>query len=260
MKKPYHPKYSNQAFTLIELSLVLVIIGLIVGAVLVGQQMIRSSELRSAVTQIEKYSSAVNTFRNKFSGLPGDLKNAYGFGFDNGRSAALSGNGAIESGAGTSATFQEETSCFWDDLDYANLIDASLNQEASCEQAQTPVRLENSIPRSDVGQSNFLIMGAIGGVNYWWLTGVNSITAGAYDITDNLTADAANQIDTKMDDGLYNSGTVQAFTGTTAGELFSTPDSPQAAAPDVCILATGYNFDIDGGEDKGCQLRIKPQF
>lgn len=261
MKLTMNLKNNNKTgFTLIELSIVLVIIGLIVGGIVVGQAMIRTSEIRSAVTQLEKYSSAVNTFRNKFNGLPGDLKNAYSFGFDSGRNGAFSGNGAIESGAATSASFREETSCFWDDLNYAGLIDESLDQDASCEQAQSPAELGNSIPRSDVGQSNYLIIGSIYGVNYWWLTGVNSITTGTYSITDNLTASAAYEIDTKMDDGLYDAGSVQAYNGATAGELFATADTVAAAGPNVCIIATGYNFTTDGGSDTGCQLRIKPQF
>jgi len=61
------------AFTLIEMSIVLVIIGLIVGAVLVGQDLIRAAEVRATIAQIEKYNTVVNTFRGKYGGLPGDL-------------------------------------------------------------------------------------------------------------------------------------------------------------------------------------------
>jgi prepilin-type N-terminal cleavage/methylation domain-containing protein len=59
-------------FTLIEMSIVLVIVGLIVGGVLVGRDLIRASEIRATVTQIEKYNTAVNTFRGKYNFLPGD--------------------------------------------------------------------------------------------------------------------------------------------------------------------------------------------
>jgi prepilin-type N-terminal cleavage/methylation domain-containing protein len=56
----------QQAFTLIELSVVLVIIGLIVGGVLVGQGLIRAAGVRATITQIEKYNQAVNAFRGKY--------------------------------------------------------------------------------------------------------------------------------------------------------------------------------------------------
>lgn len=60
-------------FTLIELSIVLVIIGLIVGGVLVGQSLINAAAVRAQVTQIEKFNSVVNTFYGKYGYLPGDL-------------------------------------------------------------------------------------------------------------------------------------------------------------------------------------------
>ena len=64
----------NKGFTLIELSIVLVIIGLIVGGVLVGQDLIKAAEIRATVSQVEGYNSAVNTFRLKYNGLPGDRR------------------------------------------------------------------------------------------------------------------------------------------------------------------------------------------
>ena len=68
LKKP-----SQAGFTLVELAIVLVIIGLIVGGVLVGQDLIKAATVRSTVTDIEKYNGAVTTFRSKYNGLPGDL-------------------------------------------------------------------------------------------------------------------------------------------------------------------------------------------
>jgi prepilin-type N-terminal cleavage/methylation domain-containing protein len=50
---------SATGFTLIEMSIVLVIIGLIVGGVLVGQDLIRAAYIRAQITQIEKFNTAV---------------------------------------------------------------------------------------------------------------------------------------------------------------------------------------------------------
>lgn len=70
-------------FTLIEMSIVLVIIGLIVGGVLVGQSLIAAAGIRATITQIEKYNQAANTFTGKYGYLPGDIKDpgASMFGF-----------------------------------------------------------------------------------------------------------------------------------------------------------------------------------
>lgn len=63
---------SRSGFTLIELSIVLVIIGLIVGGVLVGTALIEAAQMRQQLTQISTINTAVVTFRNKYNCLPGD--------------------------------------------------------------------------------------------------------------------------------------------------------------------------------------------
>jgi prepilin-type N-terminal cleavage/methylation domain-containing protein len=70
----------RRGFTLIELSIVLVIIGLIIGGVMVGRDLIIASQVKQQVSQIEQFDSAVNTFKLKYNGLPGDLVNANNFG------------------------------------------------------------------------------------------------------------------------------------------------------------------------------------
>lgn len=67
---------ADSGFTLIELSIVLVIIGLIIGGILVGQDLIRNAEVRATIDEIEKYKTAIQTFRLKYNALPGDFKTA----------------------------------------------------------------------------------------------------------------------------------------------------------------------------------------
>ncbi len=70
---------SKSGFTLIELSIVLVIIGLISAGILVGQDLIRASKLRKVITDVQTYHTAVNAFRNKYGGIPGDISDATAF-------------------------------------------------------------------------------------------------------------------------------------------------------------------------------------
>ncbi|MEI7668755.1 MAG: prepilin-type N-terminal cleavage/methylation domain-containing protein [Pseudomonadota bacterium] len=72
-------KNNKLGFTLIELSIVFVIIGLIVGGTLVGQDLYHSAELRSTVTQYEQITTAMNTFRVKYNCLAGDCASATDF-------------------------------------------------------------------------------------------------------------------------------------------------------------------------------------
>ena len=69
----------KKAFSLVELSIVLVILGLLVGGILTGQSLIRAAELRSVTTEFSQYQTAVMTFRDKYFAIPGDMKNARDF-------------------------------------------------------------------------------------------------------------------------------------------------------------------------------------
>lgn len=69
----------RNAFSLVELSIVLVILGLLTGGILAGQSLIRASELRSVTTESTQYITAISQFRDKYMALPGDMRNAAQF-------------------------------------------------------------------------------------------------------------------------------------------------------------------------------------
>ncbi|MEQ8508549.1 MAG: prepilin-type N-terminal cleavage/methylation domain-containing protein [Rhodospirillaceae bacterium] len=69
-------KAGQSGFTLIEMSIVLVIIGLIIGGILKGQEIIESSRQKNVITQIDAVRSAINTFADKYNALPGDYGSA----------------------------------------------------------------------------------------------------------------------------------------------------------------------------------------
>jgi len=102
--------YRNQGFTLIELSIVLIIIGLLSGAILVGRDLIMVSEARAIMSQMEKFETAVNTFRAKFDCLPGDCPNAnaLGLGLNGNGDEALDGlSGLADNLGGNDMTFSQ---------------------------------------------------------------------------------------------------------------------------------------------------------
>ena len=67
---------SGGGFSLIELAIVLVILGLLVGGIMSGQSLIRAAELHSYYTNYEAYKSAVINFQEKYGSLPGDMPDA----------------------------------------------------------------------------------------------------------------------------------------------------------------------------------------
>lgn len=70
---------NKKGFTLLELSIVMVIIGLLVGVVSVGQDLIEAAKLRKVVSTKESYVLAVHSFRLKYNCLPGDCRDAASF-------------------------------------------------------------------------------------------------------------------------------------------------------------------------------------
>ena len=256
-------------FTLIELSIVLVIIGLLVGGILVGRDLIKAAEVRGTVSQMEKYTTAVNTFRSKYNGIPGDILNASNFGFDASRGASMGdGDGVIESVQGSAGSFAGETSCFWDDLTAAALIGDGLNSSTACG-TSTATNLAISLPQTKLGRGNYIIVGNTGGINYWAITGITALgaTAGWIAPGDLLTNEEAFQIDSKIDDGGPTAGSVmttidEGVAAAGSGQaLFNTLDGAAASAAGVCVGPTGiYDFTTSGGKDQSCQLRIRATF
>lgn len=75
--RSHHAKpVSQQGFTLVELSMVLVIIGLLIGGVLLGVNLLNSATIRGTISGLEDLKTATTTFESMYQGLPGDVTNA----------------------------------------------------------------------------------------------------------------------------------------------------------------------------------------
>jgi len=86
----------QKGFTLIEMSIVLVIIGLIIGGILKGQEIIESSRQKNILAEVERIRAAVNTFNDRYRALPGDFAlstGVAGVGRITTNAAVVAGNG-----------------------------------------------------------------------------------------------------------------------------------------------------------------------
>lgn len=66
----------QQGFTLVEIAIVLVIIGLLLGGALKGQEMIKSAKVKAEMQELDAISAAYNTYLDKYGAIPGDDANA----------------------------------------------------------------------------------------------------------------------------------------------------------------------------------------
>jgi prepilin-type N-terminal cleavage/methylation domain-containing protein len=245
----------RDGFTLIELSIVLVIVGLIVGGILVGQNLIGAAGVRAQVSQIEKYDTAANTFREKYGYLPGDIPVGpaaqFGFAARGPCPGEGDGDGIIEGSSSCTVAphveSQGETVMFWVDLSAAHLIDGSFGtaQPTGSYPSVTPTStpsLDAFFPAAKIGRGNYVYVyggytwngstNVLNGLSYYGLSALTltGTISGALSAPA-LSVQEAYSIDSKVDDGLPLTGRVTASYLSTsgAGNYFGgTPDDTGA--------------------------------
>jgi prepilin-type N-terminal cleavage/methylation domain-containing protein len=288
--------YSRQGFTLVELSIVLVIIGLIVGGVLVGRDLIQAASIRSQVGQLEKYKSAVNTFRAKYNGVPGDILPAiattfglFGLSNPNGGQGMGDNNGIIEDGfliGGGSNTnhFGGEIPVFWRHLSDANLVDGQFGTTGNAVPQATNgivtgaiTNPTQSIPQGKLRGIAVTVMSSAGTSYYALLPITGMDVSGNYTMgTAGVSPIEASNIDSKIDDGQPVTGSVLALglqhprnpTGSSPATLIDgrAPSANGSSTLNTCVIGTGsattdiYNLvPSTGGNDLSCALAIRFQ-
>lgn len=250
----------KSGFTLVELAIVLVIIGLIVGGVLAGQDLIKAAELRAAVGQIEKMDTAVNAFRGKYNGIPGDIQSPANFGFTtSGLSTTLLGNGVLDATTTAATAYNSEPAAFMAQLASAGLITETINPT----DFGSPTGLQNYAALSKLGRGIYLFAQANAGTNYYMVDN-KTLTTGTLSAGHTVLSPINSfNMDSKLDDGVPSTGKVRA-----ALDVAGTVDATFAAAAhsDTSCYSTvttppTYTVNTAERQDQGtCSLRIKASF
>lgn len=269
MKK--HAKHTY-GFSLVELSIVLVILGLLVGGVLSGQALIRASELRKITTTQDRYRTAIMTFRDKYSALPSDMTNATAFWGAKTATSCTNNSGApLNAATGTcdgngdgfiynTTGGNDEYHRVWEQLSRAGLIEGSYAYLSSAGLTESQA-LGVEFPAVGVDRAGviFSYIGVINSVSMsppsiHGSTG-HFLTIGAPSIySSNLNEgivrpDEAFSMDTKIDDGRPGTGLLFAHYDSSRPDVLTTRCVTSFSSPNA-----NYNLTFT---NKGCTLLFR---
>jgi prepilin-type N-terminal cleavage/methylation domain-containing protein len=201
----------QSGFTLIEIAIVLVIIGLLLGGILKGQELITQGRIRNVSNDFQSVTAALNLYQDRYRALPGDDPSA-ATRWTAAGSTTTSGNGdGVITGNYNSNTVTDESRLLWQHLRLAGLVG---------------------------GPTTSGTVGTASPPNA--ASGITGVQNGAFGIqgivicSNNLPAKIAQAIDTQFDDGIATTGTVRGKAGTEA----------DATVPAENYIDDGANFYV----------------
>ncbi len=223
-------KQMQKGFTLVEIAIVLVIIGLLLGGILKGQEMITQAKIKNAIADFSGISAAYHGYVDRYKKIPGDDPCAgTGAGLTVGNcgttterwTGATGGNGnGVLAGLYNSGTATDETRLWWDHLRRSGFVSGVGNQQPF--NALTGmIGVQTGDGQATIGPT---LVGAVGG-----FTGLIMCSA-------NLPDKIAISVDTQMDDGVPNNGSVRAILQTAPN-----PNIVNGTAPATAYQETGSN-------------------
>jgi prepilin-type N-terminal cleavage/methylation domain-containing protein len=193
-------KSQQGGFTLVEMAIVLVIIGLLLGGILKGQELINSAKVKNLANDFRTIPTYIYAYQDKFRALPGDDPAAVahlGASATQATGTAV-GNGVIN-GEWRSSTATDESFLFWQHIRLANLTSGSTT---TGDATYLPVNVEGG----RIG-----VTSALNSPN-------STILKGSFVVcSDGILGKFAKQLDTTLDDGKTTTGNVAVFANGVTG-------------------------------------------
>ncbi len=212
-------KQRQGGFTLIEIAIVLVIIGLLLGGVLKGQELITSARVRNLISQQDGIKAAYFGFQDRYRALPGDYPGAQALANipNMGSDATMGGNG---DGLIVSTGSANEPTLAWMHLSHAGFLTGNYTMATATEAAST-----TNSPLNPYNAMLQIIHDNVYGI----VTGDPAVTVRPNVKTGNqIPVEILTEIDRKVDDGNAGRGTFRFSAYAGAG---TAPD------PTLCFTA-----------------------
>lgn len=227
---------AQQGFTLLELSMVIVLLGFLIGSTVIGYNMIRSAQMHAVIDEVARYTQAINDFRDKFRALPGDFPHATDLwgvaGGDPGGCIGVigvgsqtcngDGDGRITTQLAISPLTQYEQFRAWQHLSISALIEGYYAGVPG-EQGPQDAVLEFNVPKSKLSGSGYMLISmtqqeAALNTHYFPINYMHMLILGTDTGEDGgnatigpiLTVEEARALDMKQDDGLPGTGKIIA--------------------------------------------------
>ncbi len=260
----------EEGFTLVQISIALVVFGLIVGSMLTGRSYEHMGAVRSDISQLEKYQSATESFKQKYNYLPGDIPAALAVQLKltrrDGAEGRGDGNGLVEGYVYSSnhvmASAQSgEPLFFWEDLFSTDLIKDAFSTATDTELGtDIPVASAGEyLPDAQVGNGNRLYVYSDNKVNYYGLSVVTKIdgTVGTLTSHPGLTTAEAYDIDKKIDDGLPVTGKVLARY---VNDGVKEAPSARVSSSDTCYDTITSQYSVSHSKDSNLNCALSFRF
>lgn len=239
-----------KGFTLIELAIVLIVIALLIGGVLAGQDVLTATKRNSIITEVNNFRASISQFKAKyFNNIPGDFDEAETY-WTSSVTSDGDGDGRIDKDQDTPG----ESLLVWEHLSLAEMLSGGYTGEMSS--SDTMIQGEN-IPGSefskDTGYNMFhsnsnladmLSSHALYNRNVIMAGGCSAQTADSVEFCSGgiaIPADAY-AIDKKMDDGVSYTGKVVSYNEFTGSDICSSG-----------LDEAGVDYDLDGTA-LGCMI------
>ena len=198
-------KNTQTGFTLIELAIVLVIIGLLLGGVLKGQELINSAKVKNMASDFKNIQVYIYGYQDKFKALPGD---------DHAAAAHVGGTNATDINQTQNAVIQgqwnstskaDESFMFWQHVRLAGLAPGATDPDA-------PSYVQRNADGGQIG-----VQSVSGFTAVTTLPSAGGISGSFVICSDGILGRFAKQLDATLDDGVGSTGSMRVVVNGTTG-------------------------------------------